>query len=673
MPVNRYTQQNVYSQFSPLSIQELAMLPLAKQQQHDSQLAANMQQKAQAAALAADEEAANGFISDIDNRINTNIESLMQRGVSQSSARNLLELKQYRDHLLSPQGDLGKIQANHAAYQAYYEDQKKRFEKGDITRDKFQQSVAASLQGYKGYQEGNFSGYTPTKYVDVAKKSIEFGEKIKHNVYQSQGYKNIGIDPITGKSIWQKDGHTISDVPPGTDRLILDYLQNDPEIRAQMQDDVYLTKTLGLYNKDEMGNVVAGGKYYNPENPEGAAEAMANDRLYEAAKSGFGVASSGKEDIWTKDLDFVGIDSGDGGGNKFNRNGVGLGEDLGRTSQYYAMTMDELNTSIANATGNEKAKLERHKKFIEGQFKNTPDGQRLSKLYSPEKYTASEAKLKEIVSAANSMVKNQGYDETGGMINPNVKNAYQAIVANKHILKNKGYSLAEIAEAEKYAKASQHYMESLDKFAKEGLVQEAKSYAINTFDESSRSNLNHNVKNTLSPANYNIPGMSEEEKINAINDMKASSEFAVETINSYGEYAKPTITIRYKDNKGVLQVVDVELKSLGKGKIPSSASNIIDYLTVDDSDINAELKGNVAYSDVPIGADSNLTQVLDLPNKAIEQFSNIQVLRGNEGNYYISFTYNNGKVVPSEKEFPSKSAALDAIYSYVNTYYNDNE
>lgn len=672
MSVNRFARRQVYDQFNPLSIQELSMVPLVKQQQHDAQMAAALQQKAAANALLKDQEDADNLIADVDNRINSFTGDLMNKGVQRNSTKNLLELKQYRDQLMSPDGALGKINANAAAYQAYYKDQKDRFEKGQITRDQFERAVQSSMKEYQGYKNGSFQGYTPSKYVDINKKVTDFSEKIKHDVYTREGYRPLGIDPTTGKSMWEKNGHTTSDVPPGTDQLILNYIQTDEEIKAQLRDDVHFTKTLGLYNTDEMGNVVVGDKYYNPENPEGAAEAMANERVMQAARIGYSVASSGKKDIRTKDRQFIGIDDGSGGGKgKFNANGVGLGEDPGTTSQYNNMGLADLDKKIATTTNKaEKSRLTAYRNKAIEAFKQTPEGKALDNNYKTGKYKTSQQKLDEISATAKKWQSSSGAD----MYENNSKNIQEYIASNKQFLKDKyNYTDAELNEAMRYSKNQDSFIEAQDKFISEGIVAESKRYVINTFDEDSRNNLNSNFKNSFSDENYKIVGQTDDGTIPTILDMKASKDFTVEAINTYGEYAKPTFTVRYTDDKGKLQIVEVEPVGVRKGKIANSTEHFIDYLAVEDPDLAAEFKGNIAYHNTAIGQDSNLAQEFEVS----PYFNNIQVLRSNNGTYKstithkdgtietISYVNEEGKKVPVE--FDSKTQALNYVNSYLES------
>ena len=119
MAINRFSQRKIYNTFNPLSIEELALLPGAKQQQHDQSLAAAQQQKLAIMAQAKDKDAATDLMNQMDSDIGDFTNNLMSRGVGPGTLRNFMDLKGKRDALLGPNGDATRIQNNYNAAQAY--------------------------------------------------------------------------------------------------------------------------------------------------------------------------------------------------------------------------------------------------------------------------------------------------------------------------------------------------------------------------------------------------------------------------------------------------------------------------------------------------------------------------------------------------------------------------
>jgi hypothetical protein len=603
MSVNRYHNRQVYSQFNPLSIDELSILPIARQKEHDASMQFAMQQKAMADAIPLDAPDRDRLVAEIDARIGDYTKNLMMKGVGQGSTNALLELKKYKDDLVGPNGDLGKISANAAAYKAHYEDQKKRFEKGDITKEQFERSIASSLKQYGGYKEGNYNGYIPSKYVDINKKVVDFSEKIKHDVYTREGYKSLGIDPTTGKSVWQKNGRTTSDVPPGTDQLIMNYVQSDEEIQAQLRDDIHFTKTLGLYNTDEMGNIVAGNKSYNPENPEGAAEAMATERMLEAAKLGYGVASSGKKDLRSTNLDFIGIDSGVNGDPDKPGYPYVTG-DVGNTPQYYNNSeglkgvKETIEKLKASNDPQDKVRAEKYQQWVDKQkinFDNSAEGKKLKAA----KDAWAQKTLKEIEAKTGikglpiSLVENMAVGGTNTLkeiFSEEPTKVYQKdgkyYTKDEYVSKFKeepnhrtrkykySFGIIDGIQKEKLESAlgseslsklvtnspAEQYYDRMDKIISEGQLAEARVFSVSSAKLNDLQTNDQMLKRVISPTAYQVVGLeSEEESIALINGITNSKIEKLDYI-SYGDYDTPSIKVTFTP-KGASTSQTVVLKS----------------------------------------------------------------------------------------------------------------
>lgn len=118
--MNRYTQISP-SQFQPLSLQEIMLVPTLKRQQHDAALAGMGQLRdLQADPLKVHEDRALQIKSDFENKINEKVEQLNSQGYNPSIVSELSRLnKEYKD-LISPTGEIGKInQAKQIRNQMY--------------------------------------------------------------------------------------------------------------------------------------------------------------------------------------------------------------------------------------------------------------------------------------------------------------------------------------------------------------------------------------------------------------------------------------------------------------------------------------------------------------------------------------------------------------------------
>lgn len=107
---NRYTNITP-SQFSPLSLQEQMMVPLAKQKQHDN----NLQSIAQNSIFNVDtldlhNDILNPKIEGFKSRLDVLRDEMMSKGNSRDITKKLINLKAERDDFLSANGDGGKAQ-----------------------------------------------------------------------------------------------------------------------------------------------------------------------------------------------------------------------------------------------------------------------------------------------------------------------------------------------------------------------------------------------------------------------------------------------------------------------------------------------------------------------------------------------------------------------------------
>lgn len=107
------------STFKPLSLQEIMMVPLAKQKMHDAVLDANdAEQELTTKVSSYDKERADGILQGFKSRASSIADGVLSRGVDASDIRNMKSLrsdtkKEFTD------GMLGKLQSNYASQSEY--------------------------------------------------------------------------------------------------------------------------------------------------------------------------------------------------------------------------------------------------------------------------------------------------------------------------------------------------------------------------------------------------------------------------------------------------------------------------------------------------------------------------------------------------------------------------
>ena len=646
MAINRFTQRKIYNTFNPLSIQELSILPGAKQAQHDQAMANAEAQKLAIQSMAKDSADAQRLTKQMDADVSSFTSNLMEKGVSPNTTRDLMALKSKREGVLN---DKARIEGNLAAFTQYEKELKDRFTKGNINRREYERALKSSLANYRGYKEGNFSGYTPTDYVNVGKLSREIGAQVKKEVMTRGGWAPTGETNEAGESIWVKNGETTTLTPKGTDDMIQQAILSDPRIQEMIKDEVFFDQSLNFNEDAESGSIIYDGQYYNPEKALEASAIKAQNNILSQAQQGIGIAYSGQGIKNTQDIKFVnsGVNKG------FNKNNVGLNEDIGGSTQKYSgMTTSDLhNKSIEYSKGvnpGDLAEAQNIKNYLtnaRAQYNETADGKAIKEFYKNNNFTMTEKELQKATSQVPKLF--------GG----------RNLIPSKELASK--YNKKQLEEIEKYAKA---YSEGIDgsngfnDFLESGQVSSGKSFKINAFDDKSRSNLNNTVKSNLDSNNFEIVGAEAGTPTEDImNEIVNSGNFNVRSLNTSG-VGKPTLTVSYTDSEGEPQTNNIVLKGLRTGNIPNSVENIIDYLTVDDPDLNREFKSEIQYSEVPVGDDMNLTENADLfPNLGIS-YNKVTLSRLPDGRYKIYAEDKNGKVVSDDQDIVnSKGIGLDVL------------
>ena len=197
--MNRYTSVSTGS-FKPLSLQEIMMIPLAKQKQHDeAQSAANEYAALQASSLEQDREAVTERLESLRGDANKITATLLDRGVDRNTMAQLNELKRKKEKEFGQQGFIGAAQANYNTASAFVKDlAEKKERQAGWGPGKAKQWAQGQVAAFKGTDAGNgkfnsFSGKELNQFVDGNKWINENLPTIAEDVIRTglTKYKNV--------------------------------------------------------------------------------------------------------------------------------------------------------------------------------------------------------------------------------------------------------------------------------------------------------------------------------------------------------------------------------------------------------------------------------------------------------------------------------------------------
>lgn len=235
MATNRYTQLST-SSFNPLSLQEVMMVPLARQEQHLKQQAVIDGMGINLNRLNVDDPYYQEKVNAIKSQQEKYADELMNKGTSRTLARNLVNLGRERQNFLDNEGK--NIEAQYNAYQANVEELKKMYQAGKISADKYQRGLQHSLQQYtnsggvaKGAIYSPFAATQDTDYYDRAEKTAIAIAKNPKKIEQLAGLQltpdgSMYIDIETGREYTPKDAIKLG---------VMNALFNDQAIMSDLQ------------------------------------------------------------------------------------------------------------------------------------------------------------------------------------------------------------------------------------------------------------------------------------------------------------------------------------------------------------------------------------------------------------------------------------------------------
>lgn len=270
--MNRYTNLTP-AKFDPLSLQEIMMVPLGRQRQHEEQ-----QQQAEAMGLfdvnrlSPDDERIKSQIDDFKGQITGLQDELFSSGTSRGLSKKLMELKRKRDTFLSNDGEGGKAQN---AFNAFQANMKAIRDNKNINEADKQLYIQAALRDYKGLDTG-YSPYYGADSIDIRKRGEEIASKMSpQEITQITGWTK------NSNGTWTNGTTTTKTLPPSAiENVVRAALLSDRAVTSYIEALNYST---GQDHSYLLGNsaIVAGGQqqrndYEEKEDMKFPPEWMAN-------------------------------------------------------------------------------------------------------------------------------------------------------------------------------------------------------------------------------------------------------------------------------------------------------------------------------------------------------------------------------------------------------------
>ena len=120
--VNRFSRRGRYATFNPMSMEELMVVPAARQQQHDQAIAQAQALETKETVMAKDQADFDTGAEEINKGILNIVDELTEKGIQTNTLSNVVGLKRKRDDFMSSTGIGGKALTSYAAKQKALED-----------------------------------------------------------------------------------------------------------------------------------------------------------------------------------------------------------------------------------------------------------------------------------------------------------------------------------------------------------------------------------------------------------------------------------------------------------------------------------------------------------------------------------------------------------------------
>tara|TARA_R110002049_G_scaffold231127_2_gene403460 strand:- start:56698 stop:58755 length:2058 start_codon:yes stop_codon:yes gene_type:complete len=362
------------SSFKPLSLDEIMMVPLAKQKQEDqAQLALDEFAALESQALGPDKDYVSGQIKAFKKEAGNLSDQLMESGVDKSFVNKVRGLRNRKSNELSLEGKTGQAAA---AYNQYEANKKDIMARKDLTAEQKRLGLQEALTNYKGVAEGGqYQDYVGTAYIDIMKKGRDIASKMTpQEIAKATG---VTID----ENGYYRDGSYVYKTLPAShiEKVVKQALQSDQDLMAYANE----LERLGIANAEEeiIKSAQSAGNVFQRKDMNEKATILKAGMQPNSLNPNKGIIDSDQpwtvmdlqyqDGVWNESLNLVGEgenafkSDGSFKENRFQGRNAIPKEDLDR-SQKYVNEIDEIlkDNKWDNLSDSEKREYMRSKQLL---------------------------------------------------------------------------------------------------------------------------------------------------------------------------------------------------------------------------------------------------------------------------------------------------------------------
>ena len=237
------------SSFKPLSLQEIMMVPLAKQKQEDEAiLALDELQQLESNSLDVDKKYVQGQIGAFRNEASGIADDILNRGVDRSTINKMRNLRSRKNNEFSLQGKTGQAAA---AYNEFKANEKAIMARKDLTAAQKMAGLEEAKRNYKGVTEGStYQNYVGASFVDIMKK----GREIAKQMTPEQIAGSLGMRYDKERGIYTDGTYNYTNLTNDhITKVVSQALHSDPTVMEYVNE----MQRLGLGNAEQMLNDAA--------------------------------------------------------------------------------------------------------------------------------------------------------------------------------------------------------------------------------------------------------------------------------------------------------------------------------------------------------------------------------------------------------------------------------
>jgi hypothetical protein len=258
------------SSFKPLSLDEIMMVPLAKQKQEDEAILALDELDAmQSNALGQDQDYVSGQIAAFRKESDDISTRILDHGVDRSLVNKVRGLRRRKNEEFSISGKTGQAAAAFNQYQANKDAILKR---KDLTEEQKRLGVAKALEGYQGVENaGVYEDYIGASFIDVMKKGRSIAAAMKPE--ERAAALGIHYDPQT--QTYRDGTKSYKKLTPNhIKQVVYGALQGDQSVQNYLKD----IEGLGAGNAEEMMReaAISAGDVYQVSSIKDQTRVVAN-------------------------------------------------------------------------------------------------------------------------------------------------------------------------------------------------------------------------------------------------------------------------------------------------------------------------------------------------------------------------------------------------------------